>query len=221
MGQRYERLAQEHLNVGVNRIWVENPGGGQLRSTQIGIHTLARGQQAYTATWAPGTIADGDEVATTITVPDATTGDVVWASHTGVLTDTLQVTGHVSAANTVTAVISNKSGASVAVASGTLSVLVFDVSGQTKADANCVPPTAGFTFEIDFGFATFTDTSTGTGIDTWSWDFGNPGSGEDNTSTLQNPTHLFTSTGSFDVVLTVTGECGSDDFTDTVEHIGE
>jgi hypothetical protein len=41
------------------------------------------------------------------------------------LTDALQLTGHVSAAGTVTAVMSNSTGASVATTSATLSVLVF------------------------------------------------------------------------------------------------
>ncbi|MDG1900667.1 MAG: PKD domain-containing protein, partial [Bacteroidales bacterium] len=52
----------------------------------------------------------------------------------------------------------------------------------------------------------FTDQSTQNGggsIISWAWDFDDPGSGSDNTSTLQNPTHLFSSSGSFDVLLVV------------------
>ncbi len=43
----------------------------------------------------------------------------------------------------------------------------------------------------------FTDQSTNP--DTWAWDFG-----DGNTSTLQNPVHNYTSTGTFTVVLTIT-----------------
>ena len=62
----------------------------------------------------------------------------------------------------------------------------------------------------------FTDESTGT-IDSWYWDFGD---GE--TSTEQNPTHTYNSTGYFTVSLTVTGPGGSD--TETKEdyiHVTE
>lgn len=47
---------------------------------------------------------------------------------------------------------------------------------------------------------TFTNTSTG-GPLTYSWDFGDPGSGGQNTSTLTNPTHLFSTFGWFTVCL--------------------
>ncbi|HTX87710.1 MAG TPA: PKD domain-containing protein, partial [Bacteroidales bacterium] len=53
----------------------------------------------------------------------------------------------------------------------------------------------------------FTDISQSNGggiINQWLWNFGDPGSGTNNTSTLQNPTHSFTHSGSFQVHLTVT-----------------
>ena len=52
----------------------------------------------------------------------------------------------------------------------------------------------------------FTDESTtGSGtIITWNWNFGDPGSGSNNTSTLQNPTHVFSIQGVFNVTLSVT-----------------
>jgi len=42
----------------------------------------------------------------------------------------------------------------------------------------------------------------------WSWNFGDPASGASNTSTLQNPSHIFTSGGTFTVTLTATNPCG-------------
>lgn len=61
-------------------------------------------------------------------------------------------------------------------------------------------PTSG-TFPLSVAF---TDQSTGS-ISAWSWDFGD---GE--TSTAQNPTHVYDFAGTFTVTLTVTGPGGSD-----------
>ena len=75
------------------------------------------------------------------------------------------------------------------------------------------PPVASFTPDTTFGYTdlyvNFTDTSTaGTfPIASWFWDFG-----DGNTSTLQNPTHIYTTGGTFSVTLTVTD---SEGFTDT------
>ena len=72
------------------------------------------------------------------------------------------------------------------------------------------PPVADFTWSpVDSTTSDtiqFTDSSTdsdGT-ISTWSWDFGD---GE--TSTLQNPTHLYTAAGTYTVTLTVTDNGGA------------
>lgn len=45
-------------------------------------------------------------------------------------------------------------------------------------------------------------------ITTWSWNFGDPSSGANNTSNLQNPTHVFSAPGNFNVTLTVTSNNG-------------
>lgn len=49
------------------------------------------------------------------------------------------------------------------------------------------------------------------GGDTWAWDFG-----DGNTSTDQNPQHTYASSGSYDVTLIVSNDCGSDTLTETV-----
>jgi len=70
------------------------------------------------------------------------------------------------------------------------------------------PPQADFTASPTWGFVPlsvqFTDLSTG-GVEAWLWEFG-----DGDTSTLQNPAHLYTSTGLFTVSLTVSGPGGSD-----------
>lgn len=57
----------------------------------------------------------------------------------------------------------------------------------------------------------FTDASTGGTIVLWSWSFGDPNSGINNTSTLQNPTHTFASAGVYNVRLIVTSSAGCRD----------
>jgi len=49
----------------------------------------------------------------------------------------------------------------------------------------------------------FTDLSSGPPT-AWSWDFGDPASGVLNTSTLQNPSHTYSSAGTYTVALTPT-----------------
>ncbi len=70
------------------------------------------------------------------------------------------------------------------------------------------PPVANFSGTPTTGTepltVNFTDLSTGS-IDTWSWTFGDGG-----TSSAQNPTYEYTSAGTYNVTLTVTGPGGSD-----------
>jgi len=55
--------------------------------------------------------------------------------------------------------------------------------------------------------STISTTPVGTGnIVQWSWNFGDPASGSSNTSTIQNPTHVFSAPGTFPVYLKVTNE---------------
>ncbi len=87
---------------------------------------------------------------------------------------------------------------------------------NTKVDyitVNVAPPVAEFSGSPTSGIApllvSFTDASTGP-ITSWAWDFG-----DSTSSTLQNPNHTFTGTGTFTVALTVTGPNGSDTNTKT------
>jgi hypothetical protein len=67
----------------------------------------------------------------------------------------------------------------------------------------------------DFGTFGFTDTSTpgpSGPITGWAWDFG-----DSNTSTSENPTHVYAANDTYEVQLTVTGTGG--DGTDTETHL--
>jgi hypothetical protein len=74
------------------------------------------------------------------------------------------------------------------------------------------PPTAAFTYVINYMSVAFTDTSTSSDatIVSWLWDFG-----DGSTSTLQNPTHLYTVDDTYTVTLTVTDD---KDMTSVVSH---
>jgi gliding motility-associated-like protein len=64
----------------------------------------------------------------------------------------------------------------------------------------------------------FTDQSAPncTDINTWSWNFGDPASAGNNTSALQNPSHIYNAQGTYTVSLTVTSCFG---FTDAITHV--
>ena len=68
-------------------------------------------------------------------------------------------------------------------------------------------PVANFVGSPTSGYApltvNFTDQSTG-GPTGWSWNFGDAG-----TSTLQNPSHIYTTAGTYSVTLTASNACGS------------
>lgn len=76
-------------------------------------------------------------------------------------------------------------------------------------------PVAEFSWEhscfntiTDFTSGSFLIDPYGTTLDAHSWNFGDPGSGPDNTSNQVNPTHNFTGPGTYNVTLTVTTSQG-------------
>lgn len=70
-----------------------------------------------------GSIADGDEEAEEVTVTGAALGDFAIASMSVDVAD-LQLSADVTAANTVTCVLSNSTGGAIDLGSGTLKVMV-------------------------------------------------------------------------------------------------
>lgn len=124
MAVTIEKVVQEDLDTGTGSVTVTNPNGGTLSGTQIGLHSFAVGQVKATATWDPASIANGATATTTVTVSGAALGDFALASFSLSLSG-LSLSAYISAANTVTVVLTNNSGAAVNLASGTLAVLVF------------------------------------------------------------------------------------------------
>jgi hypothetical protein len=74
------------------------------------------------------------------------------------------------------------------------------------------PPTAGFTWAENLPL-TIDFTNTSTNDTSWDWDFGD---GQPNSS-AQNPTHVYLSSGTYNVTLTVQGPGGSDAVTIQVD----
>ena len=79
-------------------------------------------------------------------------------------------------------------------------------------------PIADFIFdEICYGDPViFTDLSSqngGPNLFSWDWDFGDPPSGTNNTSTLQNPSHIFSDPGTYTVTLIIANTVGCTDTT--------
>lgn len=85
------------------------------------------------------------------------------------------------------------------------SVFVFDVTGSSTPPVPA--PTASFTASTTTGVAplsvAFTDTSTGSPTG-WSWSFG-----DGQSSTAQNPTHVYSDAGTYNVTLTASNSGGS------------
>jgi len=126
MSLLYEKVVQEDLNVGTSgSVVVTNPGGGSLLGTQIGIHSVAVGQVAFTDTWDPSSIDAAGYEAKDVTIPGAAVGDFVLLSLSTILTNDMILAGNVSAADTVTAILFNPTAGAIDIDSGTLSVLVF------------------------------------------------------------------------------------------------
>jgi gliding motility-associated-like protein len=94
-------------------------------------------------------------------------------------------------------------------------------SGSTGGSENqqifCVSSTsnwvAGVNYQTCNPTVQFHDISTSnvSSIQSWAWTFGDPGSGVNNTSSLQNPTHIYPGDGSYLVTLIITDISGCAD----------
>ncbi|MEI6594176.1 MAG: PKD domain-containing protein [Bacteroidota bacterium] len=95
-----------------------------------------------------------------------------------------------------------------------LTIMFSNCSKTQDATPAKIPPVADYTFTGANAFTptlvTFTNTSTN--ATSYVWDFGDGST----TSTLANPTHTFTISGTFSVKLTATGDGGTSSTTKTI-----
>jgi len=84
------------------------------------------------------------------------------------------------------------------------SIGVYSISGSYNAGNNNQAPVANFTGDILCNEVTFRSTSINT-VTSYLWDFG-----DGNTSTQESPTHVYQTSGSYDVSLTASNAIGSD-----------
>lgn len=102
---------------------------------------------------------------------------------------------------------------------GSLTVVETDTGGRTGTDNTCITiinsPKAIFSpanASSCLGIAmNFTDASLN--AVNWQWNFGDPASGGSNTTTIQNPSHVFSAPGTYVVTLVVFNHCGCSDTT--------
>ena len=98
----------------------------------------------------------------------------------------------------------------------TASLIVTNSSGCTDTFSlavlvNPLPVTSFSSTTVCVGNSTcFTDLSSipSGNINSWSWNFSDPNSGPSNISNIQNPCHIFSTSGNYNVILTVTSNNG-------------
>jgi PKD repeat protein len=95
-----------------------------------------------------------------------------------------------------------------------------DYVNITGAEKPAVSPVAGFTFEMKDNLtapAKVVFSNASENADSYTWDFGDPGSGSRNSSTLQNPEHVFDQAGEYKVMLKVVNrESGKEAMTEKI-----
>jgi hypothetical protein len=87
--------------------------------TKIGEGSYITKHLSGSTTWNPAEVADGAQATTTVTVTGAAASNPVVVAF-GQDLQGMQLTGYVSAANTVTVVLQNNTGGAIDLASGTL-----------------------------------------------------------------------------------------------------
>jgi PKD repeat protein len=188
-------------NLGVYRVILEVlPSQNQL-VRDIGIRSNADGQNPLTPdfSWSPASPAPGQDVTfNDLTSPANSVGQWEWDFDDGSIsylhnpTKSFPIGDHA-----VTLKVGNQ--ASLQLKTLTVHVTTpIPVASFTFSPTNPTPGTV----------VQFTDTSTG-GPTSWSWNFGDPSSPGDNTSTLQNPTHVFSAGGAYTVALVASNANGS------------
>jgi len=190
-----------------------NPGSTYAWSTSATSQSVTVGSGTYSVTATdPSGCADSDTITVTTNVPPVITATPATTSICSGTPTTLTATGGVTYLWS-----NNQTGSSTTVSPTTTTsyyVTGTDANGCQASDVvivNVLPgTTALFTYTLNGVTAQFTNQSSG--AVTYSWNFGDSSP----TSSLQNPSHVYTQNGVYTVTLTVTGPCGTSTYTQTI-----
>lgn len=116
---------------GVSSSWtlIQSPGGTepdqQPRNRELGTNAYLNQTWAHaSATFDPGSVANGAQTTTTVAVPGAVFGDFVLPPALSISAAGMEVSGFISAADAVTVIYQNTSGGAIDLASHTVFVRV-------------------------------------------------------------------------------------------------
>lgn len=122
-GMGLYRVGADSIGIGtnqLNRVTINNSG------LVIGAGTAINAVFSTTNAWDPPSIADGASATrASVTLTGATVGDNVIASHTSIISSLWKVQAVVVSANTVDVTITNNTGGTVDLATGTLRITSF------------------------------------------------------------------------------------------------
>lgn len=118
----YETAAQEDLDFGVDLVPKRHPAGGFRSKTQIGIHSLSRGQKVIVVDFVTAVVGSLSVYTVDVTVPGAILGDFTEAALNFNLNG-LMTTSAVLSANTVRVTWFNPTSTEIEMIAGSLRVI--------------------------------------------------------------------------------------------------
>lgn len=120
---KIEKIVAEDLDIGIGKVSVMAPTGGTMQGNRINLSSFAN---AYTFSWAPGSIANGAYATTGVTVVGARMGNPVMVSIDAAWgPGAYDIDARVMANDTVYVSFRNESGVPITVGTLTWRILVF------------------------------------------------------------------------------------------------
>jgi PKD repeat protein len=200
----------ENNSTGLYQSWAWDFGDGNISTAENPSHTYAAAG-TYNVCLIVTNMCSADTICQTVTICDNAVADYISAGNELTVDFTDQSTGTVGSwawdfgdGNTSTQ--QNPSHTFAFPGSYMVCLIAENSCGYNdtlcQSIAVCQNLAAGYSASSNGLSVDFTDQS-GVNPETWTWDFG-----DGNTSTLQNPAHLYAAAGTYNVCLIVTNACG-------------